>query len=115
MKFVLGKFAVVCALFAAGSSVIRVEAIESRQVQFSKGSSSITVKGSLKGDKFIDYKLGAKAGQTMNVTLKTSNGATTSTCSRPAPTMWPSSSVRRVATNGSARSRPMANTRFVSI
>jgi hypothetical protein len=33
------------------------------------------VKGSLKGDKTIDYKLRAKAGQTMSVALKTSNGA----------------------------------------
>ena len=75
MRFVLGNFAVVCALFAAGSSVIRAEDIESRPVQFSKGSSSIMLKGSLKGEQTIDYKLRAKAGQIMNVALKSSNAS----------------------------------------
>jgi hypothetical protein len=49
--------------------------IESRPVKFAKGTSSATIKGALKGDKTIDYKLGARAGQTMTVTLKTSNAA----------------------------------------
>jgi hypothetical protein len=33
------------------------------------------LKGTLRGDKTIDYKLNAKTGQTMSVTLKTGNGA----------------------------------------
>lgn len=49
--------------------------IESKPLQFSKGASSATVKGSLKGDKIVDYKLRARAGQTMSVALKASNGA----------------------------------------
>jgi hypothetical protein len=49
--------------------------IEAKPIQFAKGASSATVKGSLKGDKTIDYKLRARAGQTMTVSLKTSNGA----------------------------------------
>ena len=49
--------------------------IKARQVKFAKGASSATVKGSIKGEKIIDYKLRAKAGQTMSVTLKTSNGS----------------------------------------
>jgi hypothetical protein len=64
-----------CALFAASAWVLAAGAIESRPVHFAKGASSTTVKGTLKSDKTIDYKLGAKAGQTMSVTLKTSNGA----------------------------------------
>ncbi len=47
--------------------------IETRQVQFKAGESASTVKSSLKGYQTIDYKLRARAGQTMNVSLKTSN------------------------------------------
>jgi hypothetical protein len=65
----------VCVLVAASSMALAADGIESRPLQFSKGASSTTVKGSLKGGKTIDYKLRAKAGQTMSVTLKTSNGA----------------------------------------
>jgi hypothetical protein len=49
--------------------------IEVKPVHFAAGASSATVKGALVGDKIIDYRLGAKAGQTMTVTLKTNNGA----------------------------------------
>jgi len=62
-------------LLAAGSSAFAADSIESRPLQFAKGTSSATVKGSLKGDKIVDYKLRAKAGQTMSVTLKTSNAS----------------------------------------
>ena len=44
-----------------------------KHISFAAGASSATVKGSISGDKIVDYKLGAKAGQTMSVTLKTSN------------------------------------------
>jgi hypothetical protein len=47
--------------------------IESRPVKFAKGATSATIKGTLKGDQTIDYKLRARAGQTMSVALKTSN------------------------------------------
>lgn len=49
--------------------------IEVKRVQFAAGSSAATLKGALVGYKTIDYRLGAKAGQTMTVTLKTTNGA----------------------------------------
>ena len=75
MRVRLGQLLMVCALVAASSSAFAADGIESRPLQFVKGTSSATVKGSLKGDKTIDYKLRAKAGQTMSVTLKTSNGA----------------------------------------
>jgi hypothetical protein len=47
--------------------------IETRAVQFARGASSATVRGSLRGDAIIDYTLRARAGQTMSVALKTSN------------------------------------------
>jgi hypothetical protein len=65
----------VCAWVGASTSALAADDIESRPLQFAKGTSSATVKGTLKGDKTIDYKLRAKAGQTMSVALKTSNAA----------------------------------------
>ncbi len=47
--------------------------IETRPVQFKKGASAATIKGTLKGDQTIDYSLQARAGQTMSVSFKPSN------------------------------------------
>lgn len=71
----MGRLLMVGALVAASSWAFATDGIESRPLQFSKGASSATVTGSLKGDKTIDYKLRAMAGQTMSVSLKTSNSA----------------------------------------
>jgi hypothetical protein len=71
----LAKVVVGCALLAASAGAMAIDAIESKPIQFAKGASSATLKGSLKGDKVIDYKLRAQAGQTMSVTLKTSNAS----------------------------------------
>ena len=49
------------------------DGIETKRVQFARGASSATLKGALKGDAIHDYVLGAKAGQTMQVTLETSS------------------------------------------
>jgi hypothetical protein len=56
-----------------GHAAWAADPIETRPLRFAKGATSATVKGSLKGDKTVDYRLGARAGQTMTVTLKTSN------------------------------------------
>lgn len=62
-------------LIAAPPLASAEDAIESKTLHFAKGASSATVKGALKGDEIIDYKLPAKAGQTMKVSLKTGNTA----------------------------------------
>jgi hypothetical protein len=49
--------------------------IQTRQISFAKGASSATIKGSITGYQTIDYKLRAKAGQTMTASLKTNNSA----------------------------------------
>ena len=49
--------------------------IETRPLQFKKGASAATIKGTLKGDQTIDYSMQAKAGQTMSVSFKTSNAS----------------------------------------
>lgn len=75
MRVTVGRFVIVCVFFAAGSWAWAAGAIESRPVHFAKGASSATLKGSLKGDKVIDYRLRARAGQTMTVSLRTGNTA----------------------------------------
>jgi hypothetical protein len=74
-KTAWSKLALGCALFVACSLAMAADGIETRPVRFAKGASSATLKGTLKGDQTIDYKLGAKAGQTMRVTLKSSNAS----------------------------------------
>ena len=47
--------------------------IRQERVQFQQGRDSASLKGRIKGDETVDYQLGARAGQTMEVTLKSSN------------------------------------------
>jgi hypothetical protein len=75
MKMMTASLLLACVFAAASSGAFATASIDSRPLQFAKGASSTTVKGSLKGGRIIDYKLRAKSGQTMSVALKTSNGA----------------------------------------
>jgi len=63
----------ICGLLLASSVVSAQPAIKQEPVQFKKGESGATIKGSLKGDQIIDYTLRASAGQVMVVQLKPSN------------------------------------------
>ena len=56
----------------AGSGVAQT-VIESQRVAFPAGAASTALKGQLKGDQTVDYKLRAGAGQIMTVDLKGSN------------------------------------------
>jgi hypothetical protein len=49
--------------------------IRTERVQFHKGANSATVQGTIKGYETVDYVLGARKGQSMNVSLSTDNGA----------------------------------------
>lgn len=62
-----------CVLLLVNPGPAAAEPIEVRRISFAPGASSTTVKGSISGYKTVDYKLRAKAGQTMSVTLETSN------------------------------------------
>jgi hypothetical protein len=75
MRVAAAALALGCALLATVPATAVASGIEVRTVRFAKGESSATTKGSIKGDRTIDYKLRAKAGQTMSVSLKTTNGA----------------------------------------
>jgi hypothetical protein len=63
---------VLCALVgmasAGASDVIRKE-----DIRFANGASEATIKGVLKGDQTVDYRVRAGAGQTLAVALKGSN------------------------------------------
>ena len=48
-------------------------AIRHESVQFAKGASEATIKGALRGDQTVDYRVRAGAGQTLTVALKGSN------------------------------------------
>lgn len=64
---------VVSALLLAATPAWAQPAIKQQQVQFKKGETGTTIKGSIKGDQIIDYKLRASAGQVMVVRFKPSN------------------------------------------
>ena len=49
--------------------------IRSQRVQFERGATSAVVEGKIKGHETVDYVLGAKAGQSMNVSMATDNSA----------------------------------------
>lgn len=72
---IIRSFALSCFLAAAGMPALAADDIQTKPVHFAKGTSSATLKGTLKGRQIVDYTLGAKAGQTMNVSFKSSNGA----------------------------------------
>lgn len=64
------------ALLLATPLALAADGIRSERVQFKKGSNSAVIEGSIKGYQVVDYLLGARAGQHMNVSLATKHGAT---------------------------------------
>jgi hypothetical protein len=75
IKSALIALSVFTAMLSAQPAALFAQGIREQRVSFASGASSATITGSIKGDEIIDYKLRAKAGQTMSVDLKTSNGA----------------------------------------
>ncbi len=71
LRRIISPLAIVGLLAAAPAWA--ADGIVTKPLQFAKGTSSATVKGSIKGYQIIDYKLRAKAGQTMTVAFQTSN------------------------------------------
>ena len=45
------------------------------RVRFGRGASSATLRGRINGYKYVDYIVGARAGQTLNVKLRTTGSA----------------------------------------
>jgi hypothetical protein len=63
------------ALLAIAAPLSARDEIRTERVHFKHGASSAVVEGSIKGYETVDYVLGAKAGQYMNVSMATDNGA----------------------------------------
>jgi len=62
------------AVSSVGAVTVRAaDAIRQETIQFQKGSSEATLKGVLKGEQTVDYRVRAGAGQTLAVALKGSN------------------------------------------
>jgi hypothetical protein len=55
--------------------------IRSERVQFPKGKTGTTIKGRIRRDQIVDYKLRARAGQRMIVKLETDNSSNFGVCS----------------------------------
>jgi len=64
----LAAFTVVAAIPAAAQAPIKSE-----RVQFPRGASTATVRGTVRGYETVDYIVGARAGQSMSVSLNTSS------------------------------------------
>ncbi|RUM65523.1 MAG: g-type lysozyme inhibitor [Sulfurospirillum sp.] len=62
-------YAAALGLVLLGMPAVAKDKITTHQVHFQKGTSSATMKGSVKGYDTVLYKLGAKAGQTMRVSI----------------------------------------------
>ena len=69
--FFIACFLLLTNLVAFAASDIRTE-----RVKFKKGANSAVVKARIKGYETVDYVLGARTGQHMNVSLATKHGAT---------------------------------------
>jgi hypothetical protein len=65
-----------CFLLLTAPMVFAADDIRTERVHFKKGANSAVVEGSIKGYETVDYVLGARAGQHMNVSLATKHGAT---------------------------------------
>jgi hypothetical protein len=70
----LALLAIAIAAMAPAAALAR-DAIRVERVQFAHGASSAVVEGSITGDETVDYVLGARKGQTANISMATDNGA----------------------------------------
>jgi hypothetical protein len=108
-------FMTIAIAVAIATTLVTLWAQSDRQqrVAFKPGASSATLGGSITGDETVDYVLGARRGQTMRVTLTTSNDSSYFNVLPPgsaaAIAIGPLS-----ATNGWARCQSTATIRFVS-
>jgi len=57
------------------SLALAAAGIRTERVHFKAGASSAVIEGKITGDETVDYVLGARKGQSMNVSMATDNGA----------------------------------------
>lgn len=61
------------AVAALAVPVMAQAPVRSERVQFPRGASSTTVRGTIRGYDSVDYAIGARSGQTIAVSLRTTN------------------------------------------
>jgi hypothetical protein len=64
---------VLCVLLLSAALASAEVSIRKERVQFAKGETGATIKGTIKGDETVDYILNAQKGQSMVVILEASN------------------------------------------
>lgn len=67
---------IAAATIMAAMPVVAQAPVRSERVQFARGASAATIRGTLRGYDTIDYVVGAQAGQTMSVSLQATNAST---------------------------------------
>ncbi len=70
-----GLLVALAVVFFAASAAFAESEIRTERVQFKPGANSAVVEGSITGYETVDYVLGARKGQSMNVSMATNNGA----------------------------------------
>lgn len=65
-----------CTALLAASTAWAGSDIRTERVQFKKGATSAVIKGSIKGYETVDYLVGARKGQSANISLASRHGAT---------------------------------------
>ena len=73
---VLGFSALILLLVLTVTRVAAQDDMREEQVRFPAGATGATIKGQITGREFVVYKLGAEAGQVMNISLTSNNTAT---------------------------------------
>lgn len=63
------------AIFLGTPNLAQAQDIRTERVHFAAGATGTTIEGSITGYEIVDYKLGARAGQTMRVEMTTDAGA----------------------------------------
>lgn len=71
----MNKTFLLALLLCAGAPALVQADIRPEQVRFEKGRNGATLKGSIKGDEIVDYRLRATAGQILDVNLQANNRA----------------------------------------
>ena len=71
----MNRFFLVALLLFAGTPPLALADIRSEPLRFEKGRNGASLKGTLKGDEIIDYRLRATAGQILDVNLQTDHRA----------------------------------------
>lgn len=73
MRFARAGLLAAFVLEVAVTGTAGAAGVESKPLPFARGASSVTVSGTVEGDRAVDYRVAARAGQTMSVSLKGSN------------------------------------------